>query len=268
MKTKLFILLVSSLFAFEIHAQEFVNIHLKPDSLNKASRKVYIFFDLLAKDKEHTLSIYDIDVFAAYNDNKLIKLEMLDGNKGRLPGNNRYITWHYFSDLPEFDGHNLRIVLEGRLNWAHEEKRYAQKGKISSVLNNIAFPGWGVNKVNQRRHNWWMGVLGYGLLGTGIIYRIQADQNYDKYKNGENILDAQKIYDQAYKQERISNYFFYGAGAVWLGSSIFTLIKGTQNQIRYQIIKQKNQELKDSKDKVIGLDFYVAPNRLGLSAKF
>lgn len=268
MKNSFFLIFIFLLSSNYISAQWFSDVKVVLDTINKSTRRIYIHYDLFPKDKEHTLSIYDIDVFASYEGGKMIRLENVNGDVTNvLPGHNRTITWNYFRDLPDFTGKNLQIYLQGRLNWEHEEERYRKKGKISSVLRDVAFPGWGVNKVNQRKHNWWIGTLGYGLLGTGIAYRVQADQNYDAYKNGENILDAQDIYNKAERQEQISNYLFYGAGAVWASACIFTLIKGTKNQIRYQIIRDRNKNPQELVKKT-SLNLFISPNKIGLIGKF
>jgi hypothetical protein len=266
MKTILSIIFCCAI--YNISAQEFLNIELYPDSTRKLSRIIYIKYDLLIRNKEHTLSEYDIEVFATYGrDNKWIKLEMLQGNKGVLPGHNRVIAWHYFSDLPEFDGKDLRVMMRGTLNWDHEEDRYDKKGKITSVLQDLAFPGWGVNRVLQRKHFWKLGILGYGLLGAGLAYRFNANQNYELYKNSESIPDGNRLFSLAQQQERTSNILLYSAGTVWAGTMIFTLMKGTQNQIRFQIIKEKNVEQKN-KGKMTSLNLYVVPTGVGIIGRF
>ena len=98
------------------------------------------------------------------------------------------------------------------------------RGPINALYS-LLVPGLGDYKV--RRSYWLINMITYGLIGSGIYYKIQSDKLYKSYKTSEN---------SDYSNYNIPNDYHHrfliltGLGAVvWLSDVLLTGIKGIRN---------------------------------------
>lgn len=128
---------------------------------------------------------------------------------------------------------NLRVEVLARSNLPIVLNRgpFFTPEKTRNILRSALLPGWGLSAGRKGKPYWLIGVAGYGAIGGAVYLNRQADNYYEDYRISESIAERQDLFDKAERADRNSKILAYGAGAIWLGSMIWTFLdKGPQNR--------------------------------------
>ncbi|MDX1905124.1 MAG: hypothetical protein SFU27_13300 [Thermonemataceae bacterium] len=243
---------------------------IKQDSIrwDRESKKITIPYKI-ANEGEFKYE-YEIIPYISQDGGQNYKaLEKVKGFYGKdiLEGE-KQIWWLYEEENPDFDGQNMKIKLKADY-----------KPSVFNLMNEPAMrysalvPGLGQTKVRFRKgwkYKWALtSVAVYGLIGGSIYMNSQAKQTHEDYLASKTRQDAQNLYDEAIRQQRIAyGLAILGAG-IWATDIVLVGLKGRKNRIEKKRILKRNQEMKTD----IGLgstttaDFKQIPS-LGLRLKF
>jgi predicted Rdx family selenoprotein len=87
-------------------------------------------------------------------------------------------------------------------------------GKIAML--SAILPGWGLTKLSHKKPYWILGVAGAGCIATSVYYNQLACLNYDKYVETDDVGKMNTYYNDAEKQQKMSNYLAISAVAIWI----------------------------------------------------
>lgn len=245
------------LLGFSTHilvAQSNVKVTNIKAELNRLDRKIYIYYDLSAKGSRYDK--YEVEVFLSEDGGETFpyRLDYVQGSvgKGIQAGYGKVIEWRYLQDRPAFTGQNIAFEIKAKLDLLDKERRIERLGGPGKAMLSLLYPGLGSYKVREGNQKWYygVGILAYGMVGTGLYLRFQSDANYDDYQAGSTVLDINqlnnladersRLLDRAQDQRRFSDILLIGGGAIWLTEFTFALLKGIKNRNeKYRIMAQK-----------------------------
>jgi hypothetical protein len=110
-------------------------------------------------------------------------------------------------------------------------------------LLSLLLPGLGDYKVREGRGFWAIGALAVGLMGTGIIYKINGDKKYAQYQQAQTLTETRQLYNTANTQRRTYIYLTRAAAAIWLSDIALVAIRGARNRQVQHIIQSKRSSL-------------------------
>ena len=211
------LLVVTSVFSqskAEIHNVDF---QLKNDSL-------FITYDLVktAKDQRFLISI-EVSIASG----KIIKPISLSGDVGQgvRGGKGKTIIWDIKKDNVYINEGIIVEVIGGPMlppkEKVTQETRFVHRG--IAVLLSAVVPGLGITKLTKGGPYWIMAIGFYGAVAGSYLYYSSAKDNYQKYLDSRDEDQRNSLYSSSSSQNTISEVLMYTAGAVWLGSMIWTL---------------------------------------------
>ncbi len=254
MKVTSILLILLGLSTHILVAQSNVKVTNIKAELNRLDRKIYIYYDLSAKGSRYDK--YEVEVFLSEDGGETFpyRLDYVQGSvgKGIQAGYGKVIEWRYLQDRPAFTGQNIAFEIKAKLDLLDKERRIERLGGPGKAMLSLLYPGLGSYKVREGNQKWYygVGILAYGMVGTGLYLRFQSDANYDDYQAGSTVLDVNqlnnladersRLLDRAQDQRRFSDILLIGGGAIWLTEFTFALLKGIKNRNeKYRIMAQK-----------------------------
>lgn len=87
-------------------------------------------------------------------------------------------------------------------------------GKIAML--SAIFPGWGLTKLSHKKPYWLLGVADAVCIAGSVYFNHQAYSNYEKYTGADDLSQMNTFYNDAEKQQKISNYLAISAVAIWI----------------------------------------------------
>lgn len=237
-----------------LFAQPNVKVTNIKAELNRLDRKIYIYYDLSAKGSR--FDKYEVEVFLSEDGGETFpyRLDYVQGSvgKGIQAGFGKVIEWRYLQDRPAFTGQNIAFEIKAKLDLLDKERRIERLGGPGKAFLSLLYPGLGSYKVREGNQKWYyaVGVLAYGMVGTGLYLRFQSDANYDDYQAMANVADINELsslgaerrnlLNRAQDQRRFSDILLIGGGAIWLTEFTFALLKGFKNRNeKFKIMAQK-----------------------------
>jgi len=114
-------------------------------------------------------------------------------------------------------------------------KNYSRTGL---VFQSLVFPGWGLSSLKKKPH-WIKGLAAYGCVAGSVYLNRQAVETYGQIDSYQDYQDKDDLYQEAMKQDNLSEVLAYTAAGIWVIDFIWTLL-GTSE------LKTKNKNSSDS----------------------
>ena len=125
--------------------------------------------------------------------------------------------------------------LPGASGSAAVPKRYTRNGL---VFQSLVFPGWGLSRLQKKPH-WIKGLAAYGCVAGSVYMNRRAVDTYGQIDSYQDYQDKDDLYQEAMKQDNISEVLAYTAAGIWVVDFIWTLV-GTSE------LKTKHKNSSDS----------------------
>ncbi len=220
--------------------------------------KIIIEYDILNSQQTDFFLIW-IEVTDATG--RIIRAVSLSGDFGEdiKGGVNKKITWNFEQDDIILDG-EIHIEVKAEKKKLPEvqkeiipvettpatDLKTVSKGNM--VLSSIILPGWGQSKVNQGKPYWLIGVAGYGCIAGSVYLNKKAINTYDDYESLLDIGERNTLYDQAVRQDKISEYLAFTAAGIWTINLIWVLATPNKANNTAAFMKQRKYNIAPSYD--------------------
>jgi hypothetical protein len=204
-----------------LHAKGQTTVALEVTGLTQVNDKLEVFFDLSNAAPGEHFRVWAL-VFKANGEQ--IPVERATGAIGDevMGGMGRKIDIY----LPE-EYATLTIPLYvqvfARSNLSVRAP-YFTRERTQYLLKSAVLPGWGQSEVRPGKPVWLMGVATYAALGGSIYFNRRGHNRYQDYLDAESIGERNTYYRQAEDGKQLSELLAYGAGALWLGNMIWSLL--------------------------------------------
>lgn len=201
--------------------------------------KVQISYDLLNSTKKDT---YTIRIEVTDSEGKTINARSLSGDIGEeiIGGRNKIILWDIEADSIFLDDEIFVQVyaLAAPAPVAEElpaEEPPAEEppmmtgstsreyNRTAIILQSVAFPGLGLSRINPGQPHWIRGVAGYGCIAGSIYFNSKAVSSYQAYENSDNLDEVDDLFNQAVKQDNISEALAFIAIGIWVTDLVWTI---------------------------------------------
>jgi len=172
---------------------------------------------------------YTIKLDVTDSKGSIINSQSLSGDIGDSigGGNGKKIIWHYTSDNVKDEVQvYITIILEKHLVKAAPEEIYKAVKHYSLgslLLQSIALPGLGLSKIHNNGPYWIMGIAGYGLITTSIIFKSSSNTSYDNFLNTNNPVEEDYYIKKYQNQKSVSTICIIGASTIWVADLIIVL---------------------------------------------
>ena len=186
--------------------------------------QIMISYDLVKASSQET---FNLSVECVTEENEIIIPTSLTGDigEGVKPGKGKKVYWDVFKDLDEISG---EIMF--RINIISVERIYGGPGNAAYSL---LVPGLGdyyvADPAGMKIKPYYRTIAAYGLVGYGLIERINANNKYDDYNNSTNRDEFDDLYDKANKANHRSQIAIGMGVAVWTFDVVWVIIKGAKN---------------------------------------
>mgnify|MGYP006288720095 CR=1 FL=1 len=226
----LFLLLTGSV----CFAQEAVRI-TKP-VLELKENRLEILYDILNSTSEDKFRIW---VEITDSEGNRIDAKQLSGDIGESVsgGRNKMIAWDLQDGSAYLDNGVYVEVHAEVLSPAEEDKPVKHISRGATIIQSLAFPGWGLSRINKGKPHWLKGVAGYGCLAASIVYNKKAVASYEDYKNSTNVNEIDTFYENSVMEDKLSEGLAYAAIGIWVVDFIWTIAGSS---------KLKDQEEKEA----------------------
>ncbi len=245
-----FIILISILLCpvADLNAQSTVKVSKPVLSMN--GNKVQISYDLLNSAKE---DIYTIRIEVTDSKGQSIDARSLSGDIGDniMGGGNKKILWDIEADSIFLDDEIFVQVYalpapvpvdeevlaeepplkEPVKESVEESPKETMAGSTSReynrtaiILQSVAFPGLGLSRTNPGQPHWIKGVAGYGCIAGSIYFNKKAISSYSAYENPDNLDEVDDLFNQAVRQDNISEALAFIAIGIWVTDLVWTIV--------------------------------------------
>jgi hypothetical protein len=160
-------------------------------------------------------------------------------------GINKKIIWNFSSDkIKDELNINIKIIITKYQVPSFSEEiakprlPYTRSGL---VLQSVALPGLGRSKL-KNKPCWIMGVTGYGLIASSVIYNGTSKSNYKKFVDTNNTQEEASYYKKYENQNTISLVCAIGAATIWVADLILVL-RSSSKLKDYSYSDKKNRLL-------------------------
>ncbi len=264
-----FIILISILLCPAIDLQAQSTVEVTNPVLSLKGSDVQISFDLLNSSRS---DIFTIRIEVTNSEGKAIDARSLSGDIGKSinGGRNKKILWDIESDSIFLDEEifvqvyalteSVPVVEKPQVVETEEPtiveteepivveteetpavRAGAESGSVnkeynrtSIILQSVAFPGLGLSRTNPGQPHWIRGIAGYGCIAGSIYFNSKAVSSYQAYKNTDNQDEVDNLFNQAVKQDNISEALAFIAIGIWVTDLVWT-IAGTSGLKNDQI---------------------------------
>lgn len=111
---------------------------------------------------------------------------------------------------------------------AMEEKISESGGKsikrTGIVLQSMLLPGLGLSRVNPGQPHWIKGVVGYGCIAGTLYFNKMAVKSYNEYLASNSSSERDISFNQAERQDVISEVMAFAAIGVWVTDLVWTIV--------------------------------------------
>jgi len=189
--------------------------------------KILVSYDL-AKSK--STDFFEISLeFVDLGSNQIIIPKSLTGDVGPniKGGKGKQIYWDVFKDLPD----GIESEIKPQLKILKYERIYGGPG---NALKSIPVPGLGDFAVKDHRQMifkpYIKTVLAYGLVGFGVMQKMNSDKYYDDYLSSEDPNEWDNLYNKANSSLNQSAIFIGAGAALWLSDIVWVAVRGAKNK--------------------------------------
>jgi len=203
--------------------------------------KILVSYDLKAKSTE----LFEIALeFVDLGTSQIILPKTLEGDVGPniKGGKGKQIYWDVFKDLPN----GIESEIRPQLKILKYERIF---GGPANALKSVPVPGLGDFAVKDHREMifkpYIKTVLAYGLVGFGVMQKLNSNKYYDDYLNSENPEEWIDLYDKANASLNQSAVLIGAGAAIWLSDIVWVAVRGAKNnkENKYRFAGQVDQKV-------------------------
>ncbi len=227
------LLFISFICSIKVSAQEF---KLAIKSVEVLDNKMVVRYDFTEYKKKQRFNIW-LEIKNSSGNELIVKSTSGDLGNNLEGGKNKQIVWDFIKDNIEIDD-NLNIEVKAE-QLTKEQIVIAEKPKVTTstgkaLLLSAIFPGWGLSKVKRKKAYLFLGVVNYGTAAMSYIYYNNANNNYKKYLDNDDISSESDHFSKSNDQETMSKVFLYSAIGAWTANMIWTYISAAKyNKINF-----------------------------------
>lgn len=146
-----------------------------------------------------------------------------DIGQGVSGGNGKSVRWDLEAD--RVDGlSGLYVQVVGEKTGSARRSSGTGISRGGAVLRSVAFPGWGLTKINPGSKHWIKGVAGYGFLaGAGAFFQL-SELNYQKYSDSYDQAERDQLLNKSNSQGTYAVVMAGAAAAVWVTDLVWTIV--------------------------------------------
>ena len=240
--------------------------------LDPVTERVMIPYRLLEL-KKHKLR-YDVAIYYSVNQGKSYvgPLQEVSGDVGLSiePGESKQIVWDFLTEAPELaekgNSMQLKFKIVTRTNEAAKAAYKRELGGPENALLSAFVPGLGDHKVRKGKGYGAITFLTWGALGTGLIFRLSASRNYDKYLKATTTAELDHLFFLAETHKKTSTILITSAIVLWAADVVLVAVKGFQNLKKRRAVSVLDKKVYPT----LGLNYnprYGQPN-LSLRLRF
>jgi len=209
------------LFGSVCYAQKPVKIS-KP-ILELKDNRLDIFYDILNSTQEDKFRVW---VEITDSTGNRINAQQLSGDIGEnvSGGSNKKITWNFIDDSHYLDAGVYVQVNAVVLTVTEADQPELHISRGATIFQSLAFPGWGLSRINRGKPHWLKGLAGYGCIAASIVYNKKAIASYDDYINSADVNEIDTFYENSVKEDKISENLVYAAIGIWVVDFIWTIV--------------------------------------------
>jgi hypothetical protein len=182
-----------------------------------------ITYDILNSRPGET---YNINIEVTDPNGKKVNARSLTGDVGQgvSGGPGKSIRWDLEADRVDgLSGLYVQIVGE-KTGTARASSTATDVTRGGAILRSVAFPGWGLTKMNPGSLHWLKGVAGYGCLaGAGAFYQL-AEVNSVKYDKSDVKAERDALLEKTNNQYTYSVVLAGAAAAIWVTDLVWTIV--------------------------------------------
>ena len=127
------------------------------------------------------------------------------------------------------DGGANRELLEGAAT-SSEVKTFSRTGL---VFQSLLFPGWGLTRLDKGPH-WIKGLAAYACVAGSVYLNGQAVDTYAQIGKQQDYQDKEDLFQQALRQDNISEVLAITAAGIWVVDFIWTLVGSSDLKKRHK----------------------------------
>lgn len=218
----------------QVMAQQVLVKILRP-VLDPATEKIIVPYQL-SETQNHRLT-YDLDLYYSTNQGKsyIGPLRQVSGDVGTgiTPGATKQIVWDFLLEAPELTNQGNSLQLKFKIvTRTNEAAKTAYKKKLGGPFNallSVVLPGAGDPAVRTGKGYGAITFFTWGALGTGLLFRLSARRNYEKYQESSNIAELDHLFFLAKSHKKASNILLASGIVIWALDVVLVAVKGFQN---------------------------------------
>lgn len=239
------------------------NIDYQELEIDREAKQIYVFYTIKESPKIHNL--YGIQLYYSQDKGKnyIGPLQKVSGAVGKdvTPGE-KLIIWDYHDEDSTFNGQD--VIFKLSVSYRPDPNFL---GGPENALYSLAVPGWGDTKVWQKPKFWYLNTIAtYGLIGTGVYYRIKSNQTKNEYLNSNSTEEAQDLFDKSNKQKITGSSLILAGAAVWLSDITRVFLKGLKN--KKDVMKLREKERIEPTKETIGFRWIMDKYQDQITAGF
>jgi len=242
--------------------------------LDPTSEKINIAYHLLETKKLNLT--YNINLYYSADLGKSFigPMQLVSGDVGQSvpPGTSKQISWDFLNEAPNLaeKGNTLKLQFKiiAQINPASAEAYKKKLGGPGNAFLSLLIPGAGDYKVYGGHKSAYAAItfLTWGALGTGLLFRLSAQRNYDRYLESNNTAELDHFFFLAESHHKASRILITSAIVVWALDVALVAYRGFRNLKKRRAITLFNKKIYPK----LGFGYnprFNQPN-VGLSLKF
>ena len=242
--------------------------------LDPTTEKINIAYHL-AETKKMNLT-YNINLYYSADLGKSfigpVKLVSGDVGQSVLPGTSKQISWDFLTETPKLaeKGNTLKLQFKivAQVNSASAETYKKRLGGPGNAFLSVLIPGAGDYKVHGGHKSAYAAItfLTWGALGTGLVFRLSAQRNYERYLESNNTSEIDHFFFLAESHHKASRILITSAIVVWALDVVLVAYQGFRNLKKRRAISLFNKKVYPR----LGFGYNAQFNQpnIGLSLKF
>ncbi|OJJ15531.1 hypothetical protein BKI52_37230 [marine bacterium AO1-C] len=241
--------------------------------LDPLSEKINITYHLV-EPKKRNLN-YNVNIYYSTDLGKSfigpMKVVSGDVGQGVPPGTSKQISWDFMTEAPTLaeKGNTLKLQFRiiAEVDPASAEAYKKRLGGPGNAFLSLLIPGAGNHKVRPGTNGYGaITFLTWGALGTGLIFRLSAQRNYERYLESNNTSELDHFFFLAESHHKASRILITSAIVIWALDVALVAYQGFRNLKKRRAISLFNKKIYPS----LGLGYNTQFNQpnIGLSLKF
>lgn len=241
--------------------------------IDPLTEKINIPYHLIETKKLNLT--YDISIYYSTDLGKSFigPMQQVSGDVGEniAPGTSKQISWDFMTEAPTLaeKGNSLKLQFKivTRTNQGSAQAYKKSLGGPGNAFLSALIPGLGDYKVRPGNYGYAaIPFLVWGALGTGLIFRLSAQRNYDKYLESNNTAELDHLFFLAQSHQKASRILITSAIVIWALDVALVAYQGFRNLKKRRAISLFNKKIYPR----LGFGYNAQFNQpnIGLSLKF